>query len=133
MLKNICTIYPVRKILIKFLIINLRGKYEEMLRNPTNVCSHKKTHITIVLYMKIGLLERKIRGFGPIPREEYSSRGIFLVRNWAKSSRKYFLTRNHILARNIPWRNIPCEKIYREVFSHSSYFPCEDSNFVRNI
>ena len=96
---------PVREILIKFLIINSWGKYEEMLWNPTNVSSHKKTHITIILYVEIRsswgkyeelaqYLARNIsheeyssRGFRPNPRTNISSQGIknlwgiFLARN----------------------------------------------------
>ena len=96
---------PVREILIKFLIINSWGKYEEMLWNPTNVSSHKKTHITIILYVEIRsswgkyeelaqYLARNIsheeyssQGFRPNPRTNISSQGIknlwgiFLARN----------------------------------------------------
>ena len=64
---------------------------------------------------------RKIWGIGPIPHKEYCSWGIFLARFQTKSSHKYSFT-----------RNIPREKKYCEVFSHS-YFLCEDSRFVRNI
>ena len=71
---------PVREILIKFLIINSWGKYEEMLWNPTNVSSHKKNSYHYNFVCENPFLVRKIRGIGPIPREEYSSRGIFLAR-----------------------------------------------------
>ena len=58
-------------------------------------------------------LMRKIRGIGPIPREEYFSRGIFLARNIPREEysspgfrpnprTNIFLTRNEKLTRNIP-------------------------------
>ena len=51
--QKLVSFLPLREILIKFLIINSWGRYEEMLWNPTNVSSHKKTHITIILYVEI--------------------------------------------------------------------------------
>ena len=82
--KLIC-FYPVREILIKFLIINSWVKYEEMLRNPTNASSHKKTHITMILYVEIRSSWGKYQELAQyltrnISREKYFLRGIFLAR-----------------------------------------------------
>ena len=75
-----CYWSPVQEILIKFLIINLGGKYEKMLWNPTKVSYHKKTHIFINIYVEILSSWGKYEEFAHdctrnIPRKEYSSRG----------------------------------------------------------
>ena len=133
---------PVREILIKFLIINSWGKYEEMLWNPTNASSHKKTHITMILYVEIhsswGKYEELAQYLARnISREEYFIREIFLARNIPREVLGQFLVFSSQGMKNL-WgiflaRNIPREKWYCEVFSQSSYFPREDYSFVRNM
>ena len=69
--------------------------------------SHKKTSHHYSSILEIGFLARKIRGIGPIPREEYSSRGIGPIP-------RIFLT-----------RKIPREEnSSRGIGPISSYFPC---------
>ena len=133
---------PIREILIKFLIINSWGKYEEMLWNPTNASSHKKTHITMILYVEIhsswGKYEELAQYLARnISREEYFIREIFLARNIPREVLGQFLVFSSQGMKNL-WgiflaRNIPREKWYCEFFSQSSYFPREDYSFVRNM
>ena len=112
---------PVREILIKFLIINSWGKYEEMPWNPTNASSHKKL-ISLWFYMWKSIPREENTRNWPntsrgiflarnISREKYYSQGIFLARYWTNSlyfphkkwktyeeysSRGIFLARNNI-------------------------------------